>query len=91
MLEDYIQLNFPTNSSKKLNFYLEKQQNLIEIFEYLKKDNEFILKFMEQKGMTDDGPILLIHNKKQIHFDKLKNITVKPGDKLYFIPPILGG
>jgi molybdopterin converting factor small subunit len=33
----------------------------------------------------------MIYNRKHIKIHELATMCVKPGDELYFIPPILGG
>jgi molybdopterin converting factor small subunit len=86
-----LQITFPVNTKNKLNIYIKKEDNILNLFENLKKNNEFILEFLNNKGMVDDGPILIIHNNRQINFNQLKDAIVKPGDRIIFIPPILGG
>jgi len=91
-LEKTLEIIFPTNNEKKLKVTIEEDnENLMNILEDLAKDNKFILNFLKCYGITDDGPLSIIHNKQLINFDQLPNVFVKPGDKLYFILPILGG
>jgi molybdopterin converting factor small subunit len=90
-LEKYLTIVFPINTSKKLRVPIVENQRLITIFEELALEDKFFSDFLESEGKTDEGPIVMIYNRKHIKIHELATMCVKPGDELYFIPPILGG
>jgi len=90
-MDKCLKIVFPINTSEKLFVPIEEDVLLITIFKRLAFQKKFFSEFIENRGTTDEGPILMILNGKHIFFSDLESLFVNPGDELYFIPPILGG
>lgn len=86
-----LEIIFPTREEKTLKVRIERKENLKKIFENLARNSNFFCDFLKNKGMTDEGPMMIVCNNKMINYNQLKDVLVGPGDKIYFIPPILGG
>jgi hypothetical protein len=91
-LEETLEMILPTGHERKVTVSIKKGENLLNVFIRLaNNENEFFKKFIEKGGMSDEGPFVVICNNKIIKYEQIRFFTPNPGDKIYFIQPILGG
>lgn len=95
-IEDEIVLFVPPDVALKLGVTrlfvkIGESKNYEQVLQSLNSVDPFFNDILSGKGSTEEGPFILVLNKRILTYEKLINTKVNSKDEILFIPPILGG